>query len=190
VLACQWARIAQEEAFPGRCAEAGDELGSALVTARLARDLIRLCLLMRRRYPPYSKWLAAAFARLPDAAAIGPDLRAAVAAVGWAERERHLSQACTAVAALHNELGLTGPLDPRTRPYFDRPYQVIGAGRFAGAVQAAIADPQIRALPLAGAVDQVIDSTDAIGTEEIRRATIAAVTREAGPVAAAGGPPS
>jgi hypothetical protein len=29
VLACQWERIAQEEAFPGRCAEAGDELGSA-----------------------------------------------------------------------------------------------------------------------------------------------------------------
>ncbi|MDQ2876332.1 MAG: DUF4037 domain-containing protein, partial [Actinomycetota bacterium] len=43
VLACQWARVAVEEAFPGRCAEAGDELGSALVTARLARDLIRLC---------------------------------------------------------------------------------------------------------------------------------------------------
>ncbi|HWD74857.1 MAG TPA: DUF4037 domain-containing protein, partial [Solirubrobacteraceae bacterium] len=47
----------------GRCAEAGDELGSAVVTARLARDLMRLCLLMRRRYPPYSKWLGTAFAR-------------------------------------------------------------------------------------------------------------------------------
>ncbi|HEX5298487.1 MAG TPA: DUF4037 domain-containing protein [Streptosporangiaceae bacterium] len=26
VLPCQWSRIAEEEAFPGRCAEAGDEL--------------------------------------------------------------------------------------------------------------------------------------------------------------------
>ncbi|MGH3407505.1 MAG: DUF4037 domain-containing protein, partial [Streptosporangiaceae bacterium] len=69
VLACQWQRIGQEEAFPGRCAEAGDELGAAVVAARLARDLMRLCLLMRRRYPPYSKWLGAAFARLPEAAA-------------------------------------------------------------------------------------------------------------------------
>jgi Domain of unknown function (DUF4037) len=189
VLACQWARIAQEEAFPGRCAEAGDELGSALVTARLARDLIRLCLLMRRRYPPYSKWLAAAFGALPEAAAIGPDLRAAVAAAGWAARERHLGRAAEAVAALHNDLGLTRPLDPRTRPYFDRPYQVIGAGRFAEALRAAIADPQIRALPLAGAVDQVIDSTDAIESAEIRRATVAAVTASGGPVSAAGGPP-
>jgi hypothetical protein len=174
VLACQWARIGQEEAIPGRCAEAGDELGSALVTARLARDLIRLVLLMRRRYPPYSKWLAAAFGRLPEAAAIGPDLRAAVAATGWAARERHLGRACSAVAALHNDLGLTGPLDPRTRPYFDRPYQVIGAGRFAEALRAATADPQLRARPLAGAVDQVIDSTDAIGSPEIRRAAVAA----------------
>ena len=63
VLACQWSRIAEEEAFPGRCAEAGDDLGSAVVTARLARDLMGLWLLMNRRYPPYSKWLGSAFAR-------------------------------------------------------------------------------------------------------------------------------
>ena len=54
LLACQWQRIGQEEAFPGRCAEAGDDLGSVIVTARLARDLMRLCLLMHRCYPPYS----------------------------------------------------------------------------------------------------------------------------------------
>jgi hypothetical protein len=84
------------------------------------------------------------------------------------------------VAALHNKLGLTRPLDPRSRPYFDRPYQVIGAGRFAEAQRAAIADPQIRALPLAGAVDQVIDSTDAIGSAEIRHAGVAAVTGRPG----------
>ena len=42
VLSCQWSRIAEEEAFGGRRAEAGDELGSAIVMARLARDLMRL----------------------------------------------------------------------------------------------------------------------------------------------------
>jgi len=52
LLACQWQRIGQEEAFPGRCAEAGDDLGSIVVTARLVRDLMRLCLLMHRRYRP------------------------------------------------------------------------------------------------------------------------------------------
>ncbi|HWB38249.1 MAG TPA: DUF4037 domain-containing protein, partial [Rugosimonospora sp.] len=36
-LAAQWQRIAEEEAFPGRCTELGDHLGAALVTARLVR---------------------------------------------------------------------------------------------------------------------------------------------------------
>jgi hypothetical protein len=35
VLKAQWRRIEQEEAFPGRCAETGDELGSRVVAARL-----------------------------------------------------------------------------------------------------------------------------------------------------------
>ena len=129
VLACQWQRIAQEEAFPGRCAEAGDELGAAVVAARLARDLMRLCLLMRRRYPPYSKWLGSAFARLPEAAAIGPALTAALAATDAGARERGLCRAYELAAARHNELGLTDPVDPRTRPYYDRPFQVLDAGR-------------------------------------------------------------
>jgi Domain of unknown function (DUF4037) len=147
VLACQWQRIAQEEAFPGRCAEAGDELGSAIVTARLARDLMRLCLLMRRRYPPYSKWLGTAFAQLPEAAAITPHLTAAVAATSWPARQQHLGQACDMAAARHNELGITQPLNTHTRGYFDRPYQVLDAGRFTAVLRQAITDPLIRQLP-------------------------------------------
>ncbi|MFC7713451.1 DUF4037 domain-containing protein [Nonomuraea recticatena] len=52
VLACQWQRIGQEESFPGRCAEVGDELGSATLGGRLVREVMRLALLQRRRYPP------------------------------------------------------------------------------------------------------------------------------------------
>jgi uncharacterized protein DUF4037 len=175
VLACQWARIGQEEAFPGRCAEVGDELGSAVVTARLARDLMRLYLLMHRRYPPYSKWLGTAFARLPGAATLAPLLTGAITAAGWPARERQLSQAYQAVAASHNALGLTERLDPATRPYFERPFQVIGAGRFAEALRQAIRDPEIRRLPAAGAVDQFIDSTDALGDTRLLRTASAAV---------------
>jgi hypothetical protein len=175
VLACQWARIGQEEAFPGRCAEVGDELGSAVVTARLARDLMRLCLLMHRQYPPYSKWLGTAFARLPGAGTLVPLLTGAITAADWAARERQLCQAYQAVAASHNALGLTEPLDTGTRPYFGRPFQVIDAGRFAGALRQAIRDPEIRLLPAAGAVDQFIDSTDALGDTRLTRAAGAAV---------------
>ena len=47
---------------------------------RLARDLMRLCLLMHRRYPPYSKWLGTAVARLPDTAGLTASLTAAISA--------------------------------------------------------------------------------------------------------------
>jgi hypothetical protein len=62
------------------------------------------------------------------------------------------------------------PLKPHTRSYYDRPYQVLDAGRFANALREAIADPQIRQLPAIGAVDQFIDSTDALGNIQLLRA--------------------
>jgi len=179
VLACQWQRVAQEEPFPGRCAEAGDDLGSAVVTARLARDIMRLILLMRRRYPPYSKWLGTAFAAVPGTAALAVELAAAVTASGWDDRQRHLINVSECAAAMHNALGLTMPLDTRVRPFWDRPYRVIGAARFVSALREAITDPVIRELPLAGAVDQFIDSTDATGDACLTRACAAAVLERA-----------
>jgi hypothetical protein len=172
VLACQWQRIAQEEAFPGRCAEAGDELGSAVVTARIVRDLMRLWLLMHRRYPPYSKWLGSAFGSLGDGTGTGAALKAALAATGWASREEHLCAAYVATAAAHNELGLTPAQDVSTRLYYDRPYQVIDGERFAAALTDAIGDPALRQRARTGAVDQFIDSTDALGDGRLTRAAV------------------
>jgi hypothetical protein len=178
LLACQWQRIQQEEAFPGRCAEAGDDLGSAVVTARLARDLMRLVLLMHQRYPPYSKWLGTALARLPGADGLTASLTAATSAGSWPVREQHLHDAYETVAALHNQLGLTAPLDTRTRRFYDRPYQVIGAARFTAALREAIADPLVRRLPLTGGIDQFVDSSDAAGDLRFSRACAAALVRE------------
>jgi hypothetical protein len=173
VLACQWARIGQEEAFPGRCAEAGDDLGSAVIAARLSRDMMRLTLLMRRRYPPYGKWLGSAFSRLPGVSAVlRPSLAAALAAGSWADREQNLCAAYEALASMHNDLGLTEPVDISVRPYFDRPYRVIGAGRFVASLLDTISADEIRRLPPTGAVDQFIDSTDASGDLRVLRAAI------------------
>ena len=113
VLACQWARLAEEEAFAGRSAEAGDELGSIIIVARQARHLIRLWLLMQRRYPPYSKWLGRALTAAGPAG-IAPLLRGALTAARWPDRERLLTGACQAAARRHNELGLTTPLPTGT----------------------------------------------------------------------------
>ncbi|HEX9518740.1 MAG TPA: DUF4037 domain-containing protein [Streptosporangiaceae bacterium] len=173
VLACQWARIGQEEAFPARCAEVGDELGSAVVAARLSRDLMRLAMLMRHRYPPYSKWLGSAFARPPGVSdVLQHSLAAALGARSWSGREQNLCAAYEAVAGLHNELGLTDPVDRSVRPYYDRPYRVIDAGRFVAPLRDSISSDEIRRLPPTGAVDQFIDSTDAAGDLRLLRAAI------------------
>ncbi|GCB48172.1 DUF4037 domain-containing protein [Streptomyces sp. NL15-2K] len=148
VLACLWQRLSQEEAFVGRCGEVGDELGSAVVTARQVRDLMRLCLLMDRRYPPYSKWLGSAFARTPAGARLTPTLTAALAATDWHTREQHLAAAYETVADLHNGLGLTDRVDPATRPYHSRPFRVLRAERFAEALVSRISEAAIRELPL------------------------------------------
>lgn len=176
LLACQWWRVAEEEAFVGRCGEVGDELGSAVIAARLVRDLMRLCLLMDRRYPPYGKWLGSAFVRTPYAPGLTPSLTGALAATGWNDRERHLVRAYETVAAGHNRLGLTDPLDPATSRYHDRPFEVLHAGRFAEALTSRIADPDMRSLPPTGAADQFVDSTAALGSLELTRAAVTAST--------------
>jgi Domain of unknown function (DUF4037) len=180
ILCCQWQRIAQEEAFPGRCAEAGDELGCAVVTSRLARDLMRLVLVMELRYPPYNKWLGSAFARTNTGNDMLPALAAAVSATSWPTRESSLCVALEAAARLHNDLAVTEPVDPFVRPsYYERPFRVLDSGRFVGALRDAIADEQVRALPPIGAIDQFVDNTDALGDPALLRAAVAAELRSA-----------
>ncbi|MHC5260096.1 DUF4037 domain-containing protein [Streptomyces sp. UC4497] len=175
VLACQWQRISQEEAFVGRCAESGDDIGSAVVAGRLVRDLMRLCLLLDRRYVPYSKWLGSAFGRLPAADKLAPSLRGALTAPDHPTRERHLCDAYEAVATLHNATGLTAPLDPNRRPYHSRPFLVLHADRFAQALARTLTRPALRELPLVGGVDQWSDNTDLLHQPRAVRAAMDAI---------------
>ena len=159
VLAAQWQRVHEEEPFVGRAAEAGDDTGSRVVAARLARELMRLALLLAGRYPPYSKWLGTAFATLPEAGPLARALRDLLAAPDAEARPRALAQALTAAAELHNATGLTAPLDTSCRPFHRRPYPVLDAQRFAEALRATLRDPVLRRLPPVGSVDQFADST-------------------------------
>ena len=177
LLACQWQRISQEEAFVGRAAEVGDDLGSRVVAARLARELMRLCLLLARRYAPYSKWLGTAFARLPDAAPIAALLGASLAADGASERQRAMAEACSLAGAWQNRLDLCAEVDPSVRPYHDRPFPVVHAERFTAALRNAVTDPTVRALPPVGGIDQFVDSTDALGDLSGCRALVRAALR-------------
>lgn len=172
MLASQWIRLAQEEPFASRCGEGGDEIGSRIVTARLVRDLMKLCFLMERRYAPYSKWLGTAFSRLKCAAEIGPILHDVLAADSWQAREHHFCAACQVAARTHNEMGIFKRLDVDTMSFHDRPYRILGAGRFAKAVSDEIRDGQLRGIyktvgPV-GSINQFGDSTNLLTRADLR----------------------
>jgi hypothetical protein len=183
LMAAQWSLIGQEEAFVGRTSSVGDELGSRVIAGRQVERLMRLGFLMEKRYPPYSKWFGSAFRQLDCWAGLGPLLENAIAADSYADREAWLARAYMLAVEMHNRLGITSPLETRTRTYSawhllrdgvtevtlddprnTRPHQVIFAGRIAEAINATIHDPQALALiPNAGSVSQmIVPSSDAV----------------------------
>jgi len=183
LLAAQWGLIAQEEAFPGRASQVGDELGSRLITARLADRVIHLCFLMEKQYAPYSKWLGSAFQRLACYPRVAPLLEELLAAPGYAERDPRFGQVYSTMAEMHNELEITPPLETRTRTYSgwhalregitelalddprnSRPFQCIFGERFASAIYDQIEDPRVLALAhTPGSVNQfLVESSDAL----------------------------
>lgn len=171
LLATQWTKISQEEAFVGRCGDVGDELGSALIANRLIRDLMKLCFLMERQYAPYAKWFGSAFARLPGAPHLLPIFASIQAAQDWKTREHHLSQAYALVVARHNRLNITPPIDTAVSPFHTRPYLVIHADRIAEHICQAITDVAVRkiAARAVGSIDQVVDLTDVLSPDVCRR---------------------
>lgn len=169
ILAAQWQRISQKEAFVGRTGEVGDELGSAMVAGMLVRDLMRLAFLLERTYAPYEKWFGSGFAGLSIAPDLKPSLGAALASRTWSERQDHLGAVYQFLARAHNALGITEPLSPELRSYHRRPYRVLHAERFAEAIWATIRDPAVLALPpYIGSIDQFVDSTDLLTHDERR----------------------
>ena len=174
-LACQWRRIAEEQAFVGRAGFVGDNLGSRVIAARLVRDVMRMAFLIERRYAPYPKWFGSAFARLPCAAEIIPHLERALEADAWPEREAALAQAYFAVARLHRARGLPGDFEPEIGHFFSRSFVVINSEAIKDAIAAEIADPALRALPIIGSLDQVTDSTPVIEAPDRARRAMAAL---------------
>lgn len=170
LLACQWARIGQEEPFVGRTAEAGDETGSRILAAKLVQIVMGLAFLLERRYAPYSKWFGTGFKRLALAAELQPHLDAALAAPGFRAREAALSPAYETCARRFNALGLIPPVPEQVSWFHGRPFKVIHGGDIAEAIFKAIDDPEIRRIPAPiGSVNQFSNSTDLIESLEACR---------------------
>jgi hypothetical protein len=163
LLAAQWTRISQEEAFVGRAGDVGDELGSQIVAARMVREIVKLAFLMEKQYIPYSKWLGSAFSKLKIADKLSPILLEVLLAETWKAREEIIAKAYSIAAKHHNALKITKPLPTKASHYYGRPYLVIHGDSFASAIKKAIKDPQVKRIKTdVGSIDQFTDSTDVI----------------------------
>ncbi|HEX6755178.1 MAG TPA: DUF4037 domain-containing protein [Mycobacteriales bacterium] len=163
VLAASWTRFGQEEHLMPRAGQVGDELGSAVIGGRLARDAMALAFQLERRWAPYPKWFGTAFARLDSARVLAPRLAELVSARSWPERQDAYAGAAEQLLARQAALDLTDPLPPRAEIFHGRPFWVIRGDRVAAALLRGVTDPEVLWLarePVIGSVDQWSDSTD------------------------------
>ncbi len=158
-IASNWSLIAEEQAFVGRCAQVGDEMGSILVCARMAQRLMRLGFLYCRTYAPYSKWFGTAFSRLPLDKTIKDEIRKALKASGSEEREASIAQAQKDMADLHNALGITDQVPVEITSYFGRSSKVIFADRIANACRQQLRGTSLEDIPLIGSLSGVENFT-------------------------------
>jgi hypothetical protein len=77
-------------------------------------------------------------------------------------REEALGRAYRLLAQRFNNLSPSAGVDTSLRQFHDRPARVLGAGRFTAAALELVDDPVLSRLPLVGAVDQLLDCTDAL----------------------------
>lgn len=145
VVAADWARLAQELPFVGRTGDRGDDLGSAVLAARLAAVLMHLAHLLARRWPPYPKWLGTSLRALPAGDDLTACLGIAVQAQDWRARQEGLVEAIRMLHRQQAVLGLPAVAEPVV-PFFDRPYCTV-ADEVVTVLHDAVTDPVVRALP-------------------------------------------
>jgi hypothetical protein len=165
LLAAVWTRIGQEEHLMGRAGVVADEVGSALIGARLVRDVMRLCFLMENTYAPYPKWFGSAFKQLSCAKTLWPVLQGVLRSETWQGRESYLAQAYEYLAACHNALKVTEPLPEKVTSFYGRPFRVIAQHGFAEALLKKIQDPDVKRIaerPVIGSIDLFSDNVDLI----------------------------
>jgi hypothetical protein len=168
LVASQWHLIANTEPLVGRTLEASDRRGARLLVYRLCRLIMEMAFLQERRYWPYDKWFASAFAELDAAATLGPLIDKTLDEPPRARPDSPLSTALITLAERHNALGITEPVAP-TMGDFNvhindavRPYAVLNTGEFVNASVNAIADPALRNLVRVGSIDQLTHADDAM----------------------------
>ena len=174
-IACQWRRIAEEQAFVGRAGQVGDDLGSRVIAARLVRDVMGMGFLLERRYAPYAKWFGSGFARLPISKRLEPHLRQGMLASEWTARGEALAAAYSVLAEVQQQKAIA-PFQPVIGLYHERPFVTINADDAVAAAQSMIGDERIKALPIVGALDQVSDLTPLLSNPRLSQKVMSQLT--------------
>ena len=124
LLIAAWWRVHPEANLMGRAGFVGDELGSGVIASQLVHDLMHLSFLLEKQYAPYSKWFGTAFSRLECGPSLAPLLQGVLRADTWSERQDALAAAYQHVAALHDTLGITPPVQIEVQRMWNRPFTV------------------------------------------------------------------
>ncbi|MET7280257.1 DUF4037 domain-containing protein [Kribbella sp. NPDC005582] len=159
LLIAAWWRVHPELNHVGRTGYVGDELGSGLVAATLVENLMRVCFLIERRYPPYVKWFGTAFARLDCGPELVPLLQAVLRTGNWQDRDQALQLAYRAIGELYNRSGITEPVELGLEDMFGRPFKTVW-GDFPRALADTISDPRVKAIAQrwpAGGIERIRD---------------------------------
>ncbi len=167
MMASEWKKIGEEEAFLGRAGEVGDELGSRIIASRLIHSIMRLCFLMERIYVPYSKWFGTAFSKLSPASVLIPVFHKVLSANSWQEREQGMTEAYEYLAFRHNKLMITKPIPAKVSAFHDRPFLVIQGADFADALKKEIKDKFISNINLIGSVNQLTHTVDLLENNDL-----------------------
>jgi len=172
LLASVWQRIGQEEHLMGRAGEAGSEIGSTLIATRLARDIMRLCFLIEKKYAPYPKWFGLAFAKLKCSEELTPILDNVLRAKTWQARDQWLARAYEIAMNKFNELGIAGETSSEVSQFYDRPFHVIWGEKIAKHIIQNVKDPIIKRISsrsLIGNIDLFCDNTDLLDNPQFRK---------------------
>jgi hypothetical protein len=172
VLAAGWQRLSQEMPMVGRTAEHGDEIGSRLLSTRLADDLMSLAFALSGKWAPYPKWRGTAFRALSAAADLAGPLTAASAGPNWRDRESALADACEILLEAQRARGLPAPA-PAVIPFWDRPYRTVDEA-VGESLLLAITNPDVTRLPPIGSIEQWVNNVDVLSSPARRAALRAA----------------
>jgi hypothetical protein len=159
VLAAGWLQVSYRLPMHGRAADRDDSAGSRVIAGAIASDLMRLALLVHRRWAPYEKWLGTAMRALPGGPSLAAALETATNAACWPAREEAMAAAAGQILDVQQDRGVPVP-QPAFTQFWDRPYRHVDPSVIAG-LRAGIEGSELVRLPHeVGSIEQWVSDVE------------------------------